>query len=398
MKRERIIISMLAPLWLCFATGAAAQKFEGLAMTPPMGWNHWNYYTCDGINEQVVRETADAMVASGMKEVGYEYIVIDDCWQVGRDEDGRILEDPEKFPSGMKALADYVHSRGLKFGLYSCAGTHTCQKRPGSRGHEYQDARTYAEWGVDFLKYDWCNVGTQDARASYTTMRDALFAAGRPVVFSICEWGLSEPWLWAGEVGHMYRTTGDIRNNWDIPDAKRGKVWGGGMIVNLDMQEELHPYSGPGHWNDPDMLNIGNGVLTEDESRSHFSLWAMLAAPLFAGNNLMEMDETTREILTNREVIAVNQDSLGICAHKAVDDGQFEVYLKRLDGECLSVCFFNREDHSLDMEFNWDRLELGSKYKLRDLWKHENAGDTRKPARAIIPAHGVYHVTLAPAE
>ena len=389
-------ISLLAALWICFSPEMAAQKFENLALTPPMGWNSWNYYNCDGINEEVIRATADAMVSSGMKEVGYEYIVIDDCWQLGRNKEGRILEDPEKFPSGMKALADYIHSRGLKFGIYSCAGTLTCQDRPGSRGYEYQDARTYAEWGVDFLKYDWCNVASQDAIASYTLMRDALFAAGRPMVFSICEWGLSKPWLWAGKVGHLYRTTGDIRNNWDIPDAKQGKVWGGGVIINLDMQEGLHPYSGPGHWNDPDMLEVGNGVLTLEESRSHFSLWAMLAAPLMAGNNLMDMDESTRQILTNKEVIAVNQDPLGISAHKALDEGQFEVYMKKLDEDCLSVCFFNRENQPLDMEFAWDRLGLEGSYTIRDLWLHKNAGDTQKSLRKSIPAHGVYHLILIP--
>jgi alpha-galactosidase len=252
-----------------------------------MGWNSWNRFECE-INEQIVRDAADAMVASGMKDAGYEYIVIDDCWQISRDELGFIQADPHKFPSGMKALADYVHSKGLKFGLYSCAGRQTCQNRPGSRGYEFQDAISYASFGVDFLKMDWCHSDGQNAVESYTLMRDALYSAGRPVVFSLCEWGLNKPWEWAANVGHLWRTTGDIRDNWNIPDAKEGKVWAGGVIINLDMQEGLEPFAGPGHWNDPDMLQVGNGGLTESQNRAHFALWCMLSAPLFAGNDLLQ--------------------------------------------------------------------------------------------------------------
>jgi alpha-galactosidase len=390
MKKLFILILFLLSL------SVAAQKFEELAKTPPMGWNSWNCFACEGISEQVIREMADALVSSGMKEAGYEYIVIDDCWQTGRDKDGQIIADPIKFPSGIKALADHVHSRGLKFGLYSCAGTRTCQGRPGSRGYEYQDARTYASWGVDFLKYDWCNTSTQDAVSSYILMRDALYAAGRPVVFSICEWGLSKPWLWAGEVGHMYRTTGDIRNNWDIPDAKEGKVWGGGVVIILDMQQELDVYAGPGHWPDPDMLETGNGVLTPAEARSHFSLWAMLAAPLMAGNDLRYMDEATREILTNREVIAIDQDPMGIAAHKVIDEDLFEVFEKKLAGDELSCCFFNRDDKTLELSFDWSQLTLARNYSIRDLWQHKLIGTTGEKLTAVIPAHGILHVRLIP--
>lgn len=373
-----------------------AQKFEDLAQTPPMGWNSWNYFSCDGINETVIKETADAMVASGMKDAGYEYIVIDDCWQVDRDTQGNIVADPRKFPSGIKALADYVHSKGLKFGIYSCAGTQTCQERPGSRGYEFQDARTYADWGVDFLKYDWCNTSSQDAQASYTLMRDAIYEAGRPMVFSICEWGLSDPWLWAEEVGHLYRTTGDIRNNWDIPDAKQGKVWGGGVILILDMQEGLHTYAGPGHWSDPDMLEIGNDVLTFEESKSHFSLWAMLAAPLMAGNDLRQMDQQTQKILTNREVIAIDQDPLGITGHKVIDEGEFEVFEKQLVDGQMSYCFFNRRETNYELNFDWNKLNLKQEYQIRDLWQHRDLGSTKKPLSATIPPHGVLHVLLKP--
>ena len=192
-----------------------AQKFKNLAPTPPMGWNSWNKFQCDSINETVVKQVADAMVSSGMKDAGYQYVVIDDCWQIARDSAGFIIDDSTKFPSGIKALADYVHSKGLKFGIYSCAGVRTCAGRPGSRGHEYQDAYTYAKWGVDYLKEDWCNTDGQTAKESYTLMRDALYKSGRPIVFSLCDWGLSSPWSWASDVGNLWRTTGDIADSWD---------------------------------------------------------------------------------------------------------------------------------------------------------------------------------------
>lgn len=377
---------MVLLLWPALVS---AQKFKELALTPPMGWNSWNRFACDEINETVIRETADAMVASGMKDAGYEYIVIDDCWQIGRDADGNILADPEKFPSGIKALADYVHARGLKFGIYTCAGVETCAKRPGSRGHEYQDARQYAAWGVDYVKVDWCNTSTQDARASYTLFRDAIHAAGRPMVLSICEWGLSQPWKWAGEVGHLWRTTGDIRNNWDLPDAKEGKVWGGGVTVLLDMQTGLDRFAGPGRWNDPDMLEIGNGGLTRAEERAHFSLWAMLAAPLMAGNDLRAMTDEVRAILTNREVIAVDQDPLGRQGYKVVDEDWFEVFVKPLSGGDVAVCFFNRGASPLTKTIDWEALKLPQGHRVRDLWRHEDVGRVGDPMEITIGVHDV---------
>lgn len=393
-----------------------AQKYENLALTPPMGWNSWNKFNCE-INEHVIRKAADAMVESGMKEVGYEYIVIDDCWQVGRDSLGFIVADRQKFPSGIKALADYVHSKGLKFGIYSCAGRKTCANRPGSRGYEFQDALTYASWGVDFLKHDWCNSDGQNARESYTLMRDALYAAGRPIVFSICEWGLSKPWEWAAPIGHLWRTTGDIRNNWDIPDAKEGKVWAGGVVINLDMQQGLENYAGPGHWNDPDMLEVGNGVLTESESRAHFSLWCMLAAPLMAGNDLGNMDAATKNILTNTEMIAIDQDPLGKQGFKIRDYGQLEVYLKPLAKNEFAVCFFNRMTQPVQLEFNWKTLVLqvtqsgkplklvteierndvnfSSTYNLRDVWQKKLVGNTSTPFKSTIQSHDVVVLRLS---
>ena len=408
------MIKTLISFFFCFVIlmNASAQKFEGLALTPPMGWNSWNYFNCDGINEQLIREMADAMTGNGMKDAGYEYIVIDDCWQIGRETDGTIIADPIKFPSGMKALVDYIHSKGLKFGLYSDAGVQTCAGRPGSRGYEFQDARTYASWGVDFVKYDWCNTGEQNAQASYKIMRDALYQAGRPVFFSMCEWGLSKPWLWANNVAHIWRTTGDIRNNWDIPDAKEGKVWGGGIIVNLDMQQGLEKFAGPGQWNDPDMLEIGNGVLTEAEERSHFSLWCMLAAPLMAGNDLRNMTKQTKEILTNTEVIAIDQDPLGRQGFKIKDFGEFEVYYKPLQNGDVAICLFNRFDYPVDVEMDWEtrnpvifiegkKLEvshdiidrkditLNGQYRVRDLWKKQNIGNTDKIFKTTILKHDV---------
>ncbi len=293
---KKTLLFAVASAFIFYNT--AAQKFDQLAKTPPMGWNSWNKFACN-VSEKLIMQMADAMISSGMHEAGYDYIVIDDCWQVDRDKNGEIVADKERFPHGIKYLAGYIHSRGLKFGIYSCAGTKTCQGRPGGRGHEYQDALTYAQWGVDYLKYDWCYATTQDAKASYSTMRDALYAAGRPIVFSLCEWGTAKPWEWAGDVGHLWRTTGDIVDKWDA------------MIAILDLERDLAKYAGPGHWNDPDMLEIGNGGMTTDEYKTHFSLWCMLAAPLIAGNDLQEMSPETKEILTNKEIIALDQDTAG---------------------------------------------------------------------------------------
>ena len=310
---------------VCTVISARANSTDSLALTPPMGWNSWNCFSCN-INEKQIREIADLMVSTGMKDAGYEYLNIDDCWQVGRDNEGNILVDEKNFPSGIKALADYIHSKGLKFGIYSCAGTLTCAGRPGSRGYQFQDARTYAEWGVDYLKYDWCFDEGQNPQAAYKTMSDALKASGRPIVFSICEWGNSQPWTWAKGIGHLWRTTGDIIN------AFKGiNYWGGcGVVEIIDKNADLHKYAGPGHWNDPDMLQVGNGVLTMEENRSHFTMWCMLAAPLLAGNDIRKMDKETLGILTNKEVIAVNQDKLGKQGGRYMKVGEHEIWVKQL--------------------------------------------------------------------
>jgi len=338
MKKSFIfLIAML------FTLSMSAQKFEDLALTPPMGWNSWNKFHCD-VSEKLIMQAADAMVSSGMKDSGYEYIVIDDCWQVSRDENGEIVCDPERFPHGMKYVADYVHSKGLKFGIYSSAGTVTCQRRPGGFGHEYQDARTYARYGVDYLKYDWCGSTTQDAKSSYTNMSNALRTAGRPIVFSICEWGSNKPWEWAGPVGHLWRTTGDISDSWNS------------MIEIFEKQKDLARYAGPGKWNDPDMLEVGNGGMATEEYRTHFSLWCMLASPLMAGNDLNNMTPETKSILLNKEMIAIDQDSLGRQATCYRDNGDYQIWVKTLSNNEKAICLLNKSDEKKSVLVDFDLL------------------------------------------
>jgi alpha-galactosidase len=378
---------------------AAISLDNGLALTPPMGWNSWNTFRLD-INEDLVKDMADVFVEKGLKDAGYEYIVIDDGWQIDRDENGNIIVNPDKFPSGIKALADYIHSKGLKFGLYSDAGYKTCGGFPGSLGHEYQDARQYAEWGVDYLKYDWCHTGNQSAPDSYRLMRNALRAAGRPIVFSICEWGVSEPWSWAGDVGNLWRTTFDIRPCWD---CGRKTLSNGVQVENfigftkiLDRQVGLEAYAGPGHWNDPDMLEVGNGELTYDENVAHFSLWSILAAPLMLGNDPRNMREKIHAIITNKEVIAVNQDPFGCQGRKVRDDGDFEVWSKELHDGTRAVVLFNRSDAIADIGFTWADIGLPNSltFSVRDLWARENVGQFAEKFSVPVPSHGVVMVTV----
>jgi len=293
-----------------------AQKYENLAMTPPMGWNSWNKFG-GKINEELIKGIADQMVATGLRDAGYIYLNMDDCWHGPRDENGFITCDKDRFPSGIKALADYVHSKGLKLGIYSDAGRKTCAGLPGSFGHEYQDAIQYARWGVDYLKYDWCNNDNINYLGAYTLMRDALRSAGRPIVFSLCEWGSNQPWKWAKEVGHLWRTTGDIGCKFEKVTAKRGQWSALSVLEIIDLEANIRDAAGPGHWNDPDMLEVGNGM-TVSEDRAHFSMWCMLAAPLILGNDLRNMSVATEEIIKNAEVIAIDQDTLGIQALRAI--------------------------------------------------------------------------------
>lgn len=388
---------------LSFTSALHSQKFENLALNPPLGWNSWNRFACH-VDETLVRETADAMVNSGMKDAGYEYVVIDGCWQGERDSQGFIRPDRQRFPSGMKAVGDYIHAKGLKFGIYSDAGALTCGRHPGSRGHEYQDAQTFASWGVDYLKYDWCFTEGLSPVGAYTTMRDALKSAGRPIVFSICEWGDNKPWEWAKDVGHLWRTTGDIANCWDCEEG-HGRYTKLGVLRILDRQKPLRKYAGPGHWNDPDMLQVGNGM-SMNQDRSHFSLWAILAAPLMAGNDLRRMTAETKAILTNREVIAVNQDSLGVQGFLAYSEDGLEIWAKLLSKDAWAIVFLNRSNSAKTLNYDWKKaiiddalirrtLETNkTTYRIRDLWAKKSVGTTEANLQATLPLHDVLMVKL----
>lgn len=357
---------------------------NGLALTPPMGWNSWNHFACN-VSESLIRETADSMAANGMRDAGYRYVVIDDCWQVSRDVNGMIVADPTRFPHGIKALADYVHSKGLRFGIYTDAGTKTCQGRPGSYGHEEQDARTYAAWGVDYVKEDWCNAKGLDAPTEYAKFRDALAHSGRAIVFSVCEWGSNQPWRWAPRIGNLWRTTEDIDDKWPS------------MLDNLDMSSQHATVAGPGAWNDPDMLEVGNGGMTDGEYRAHMSMWAILAAPLIAGNDVRTMAAATRAILLNPEVIAVDQDSLGaegILVWEAPPD--LQVWSKRLRDGSHAVALLNRSKESAKITANFARVGIhtDSMATVRDMWKHADLGTFKGEFSAEVPAHGVVMVRM----
>lgn len=395
----------LVSLCLLASLFSGAQKWEGLALTPPMGWNSWNTFG-GNINEKLVMETADAMVSSGMKDAGYIYLVLDDAW-MAKERDaktGDLVPDPVKFPHGMKAVSDYVHSKGLKFGLYNCAGTLTCAGYSGTRGYEYQDARFYASVGTDYLKFDWCSSNGINAKEAYTTMSKALKKAGRPILFSLCEWGQNRPWTWAAPVGHIWRTTGDITAQWE--GVKKMGDWSANSVMKiLDMQDSLRAYAGPGHWNDPDMLEVGNG-LSESENRAHFTMWAMIAAPLIAGNDLRKMSPSTNAILTNKEVIAVNQDSLGMQAMKWASKDSLETWIKPLKNGDWALCFLNRKSSAQPVSFDWNttigdpvaKRTLDTKtvnYKLYDVWKKKEAGTTKKMMPLSVPPHDVLLLRLS---
>lgn len=396
---------MMATFFLLITASITyAKKFEQLATTPQMGWNSWNTFGCN-VDEKMIREMADAMVATGMRDAGYVYINIDDCWHGQRDERGFIHPDKKLFPSGMKALADYVHKKGLKLGIYSDAGNTTCAGRPGSRGHEYQDAITYVNWGIDYVKYDWCDTKDINPKSAYTTMRDALHKAGRPILFSICEWGDNKPWEWATDVGHSWRTTGDIYPCWNC-EHNHGSWSSWGVLPILDKQTGLRKYAGPGHWNDMDMMEVGNGM-NEEEDRAHFSLWAILTSPLIAGNDLRNMSETTRRILTNKDMIAINQDPLGVQAMKWLDEGDVEVFIKPMAKGEFALLVLNRGDQAKVYQLKWQDHYMKddiSKHEIwfnkqvfhwRDIWNGET-GSTEESLHLNIPAHGVRVMRMTP--
>ncbi len=350
---------------------------NGLAKTPPMGWNSWNLFA-GKIDDKTVREMADALVTSGMRDAGYIYLNIDDTWEGDRDANG-VIHTNNKFPD-MKALADYVHSKGLKFGIYSSPGPYTCAGYEGSYGHEVQDAKTYAGWGVDYLKYDWCSASRlypdSAMRPVYQKMAEALSATNRPIVFSLCQYGRDNVWEWAPKTGgNLWRTTGDINDTY-----KR-------MMEIVDTQSEIAKFAGPGHWNDPDMLEIGNGGMTTDEYRTHMSLWAVFAAPLLAGNDVRGMTDETKSILLNKEVIAVDQDPLGVQGRKTGKTGDVEFYSRLLNNGDAAVVLVNRADASTTFKVPWNEMHIAEGAKVRDLWKHEDFSVTADQSFSI-PAHG----------
>lgn len=335
---------------------------NGLGATPPMGWNSWNHFGCK-IDEKMIRDTADALVSTGLAELGYKYVNIDDCWaEIARDDEGNLVPKKETFPSGIKALADYVHSTGLKLGIYSDAGYFTCSKTmPGSLGHEEQDANTFASWGIDYLKYDNCNNDGSKPTVRYPVMTRALMKTGRPIFFSLCEWGDLHPALWGHKVGNSWRTTNDIADKWDS------------MISRADMNEVYADLARRGGWNDPDMLEIGNGGMTKDEYIVHFSLWAISKAPLLIGCDVRNVSKDAMEIISNKEVIAVNQDPLGVQAKKVRMEGDPEIWAGPLSGYRVVVVLLNRGPWRVSLTANWEDIGLppNTVVEARDVWRHK---------------------------
>ena len=429
MKRTLVILlAVLLAAHVVFAQqrrrpDAPLPKWEGLALTPQMGWNSWNKFATE-INEDLIKATADKMVELGLVDAGYVYLNLDDGWHGERDEQGFIHEDREKFPSGIKALADYLHARGLKLGIYSDAGTNTCACYAGSNGHEYQDAFTYASWGVDYLKYDWCYAQNLNPIGAYTTMRSALKRAGRPILFSICEWGSNKPWEWAQDIGHSWRTTGDIGVHFlPVPvtyDENGRPRWRPQSVLEiLDQNEPLRKYAGPDHWNDPDMLEVGNGM-TVSEDRAHFTLWCMMAAPLILGNDLTNMSAETLAIITNREVIAIDQDPLGIQGLRLKKEGELQYWFKPLSDGAWAFCLLNAGPEAATVELDWEKLEFNDElsgrspqfksvnYTVKDLWnasakpfttraKGKKRGQTVSAGATVtVPSHDVVTYRLSP--
>jgi alpha-galactosidase len=372
---------------LIFSARSKAQS-PGVALTPPMGWNSWNHFA-GKIDDATVRAQADAMVSSGMKDAGYAYVNIDDTWEGDRDASGEIQTN-KKFPD-MKALADYVHAKGLKLGVYSSPGPKTCAGFEGSYGHEEQDAATYAKWGIDYLKYDLCSfddkmkaAGSPEAAhklmlEAYTKMHNAIVKTGRPMVFSLCQYGADHVWEWGASVGgNLWRTTDDISDNYDR------------MSVIGFQQAGLSQFAGPGHWNDPDMLEVGNGKMKPDEYRTHMALWALLAAPLLAGNDLTSMSPETIAILTNREVIAIDQDKLGKQGDRVWAEGSQEIWVRELNGGAKAVGIFNRFDWPQDIVVDFSKLGFkGTGVKMRDVWEGKDLGRSGGKYKAHVAGHGV---------
>lgn len=384
----RLFASLFCALFL-FAAPAFGQT--QLAATPPMGWNSWNHFA-NHVTDADVRAAADELVRTGMRDAGYVYVNVDDTWQGERDANG-VLHTNSRFPD-MKALGDYIHSKGLKFGIYSGPGDKTCGGYAGSLGHEAQDAKMYASWGVDFLKYDLCsfqdnmhkaeaehpndpNAANELMIAAYRKMGAALKATGRPILYSLCQYGVDQPWKWGPGVGaNMWRTTDDINDSY------------GRMIAIGFSQAGLSKYAGPGHWNDPDMLEIGNGRMTFDEYKTHMSLWVILAAPLLAGNDLSKMTEADKSLLMNKEAIAIDQDSLGKQGDRLYESGDLDVWTKPLSGGRVAVGLFNRSWSVRDVSVNLAEIGFRSGGDVRDVWEKKDLGHRSGLVVRRLPKHG----------
>jgi len=390
----------------------ATTAADNLALTPPMGWNSWNGLG-KGVSEESVKSIADAFVSTGLKDAGYIYLVIDDYWHGGRDSvSGLLYPDPKRFPSGMKAVADYVHSKGLKFGIYSDAGTQTCGEQPGSFGFEEKDAKLFSDWGVDYLKYDYCfcpdfaseNNDYMMPIARYKAMGDALKATGRPIVYSICEWGPRSPWLWGKDVGgHLWRTSYDVHDFWDKP---RNDISPIGILTSIDVDANLERFAGPGGWNDPDMLvvglknkgNVKGGGCNDIEYQTQMSMWCMLAAPLMIGCDIRNMDETTKTILLNKDVIAIDQDALGKQGFRVYRKDGIEAYKKPLTGDRIAVAFLNRNSTNEKLSVLYKDLELDPEVNLSayDVWKHKEVKQPEGKFSADLKPHECQVLVLSP--
>jgi len=398
MKKRRLtftLILMAIVFTALFALNAGAWD-NSLAKTPPMGWNSWNVFHGE-INETQIKQIADTMVSSGMKDAGYVYLNLDDNWMANpaRDANGNLRAHPTRFPSGLKALADYVHAKGLKLGIYGDRGTMTCMNVPqsGSKGYEDKDAKTFASWGIDYLKYDNCNIPNgSDMKTDYQKMQTALANCGRPIVFSICAWGYQS---WMPATGNLWRTTGDIADKWD-----NGTDWFKGIINAIDGNAQYTSSAAPGAWNDPDMLEIGNGGCTTEEYRTQMSMWCMMASPLIAGNDIRTMNQTTKDILLNKEVIAVNQDSAGKQGSRVKSTNGLEIWVKPLgtDGTTKAVALLNRNASASNITVNWSDIGITGSVTVRDLWAKADKGSFTGSYTASVPSHGtvVLKISSAP--
>jgi alpha-galactosidase len=381
-----LVVVMLFTVVFAFGLNASHHAYaenNGLAVTPPMGWNDWNRYGCS-ISDSLIRQQADAMVNNGLKAAGYQYINIDDCWETNRDSSGNLVADHTKFPNGIKPVADYVHSKGLKLGIYNDAGTATCAGYPGMYGHEQQDANTYASWGIDYIKVDWCSSNGINAQTEYTKIGNALKSTGRAITYSLCDWGNSNVWTWGPGIANLWRTTGDISDNWTS------------MLSNFDSNASHASYAGPGGWNDPDMLEVGNGGMSTTEYQAHFSLWAISAAPLILGTDISNLSSTTKSIITNSDVIAVDQDSRGVQGTKVSDSNGLQVWSKPLQGNGnVAVVLLNRNTSSSNITVNWNNIGISGSASVRNLWSHSNVGSFNGSYTANVAGHGVVMLKIS---